>query len=156
MNYEIVALKEKITAGISARTNNADSGMTTVIGDLWKRFYNDGIYASIPNKMDAKALGIYMDYDGNEKDDYTVLAACEVCEEPADEKFTVHRIPAGCYAKFTIKGDMNTVVAEAWQAIWKMDLPRTFVCDFEEYQNNDVKHSEIHIYIGLKEGENVR
>ena len=44
MEYEIVTLKEKIAVGISARTNNASPDMGVVIGGLWNRFYNEGIY----------------------------------------------------------------------------------------------------------------
>ena len=42
-------------------------------------------------------------------------------------------------------------VAAAWQEIWQMDLPRTFQCDFEEYQDDRMEDAEIHIYVGLKE-----
>lgn len=51
--------------------------------------------------------------------------------------------------KGVVKGDMQKAVADAWKEIWRMDLPRAFVCDFEEYQNDDMKHGEIHIYISL-------
>ena len=62
MNYEIVTLEEKTVAGISARTNNGSPDMGAVIGGLWNRFYNDGIYAAIPEKTNTKALGIYTDF----------------------------------------------------------------------------------------------
>lgn len=57
MEYEIVTLEKKTAVGISARTNNASPDMGAVIGGLWNRFYNEGIYAAIPKKADAKALG---------------------------------------------------------------------------------------------------
>ena len=64
----------------------------------------------------------------------------------------VCRIPAGKYAKFVVHGNMLQAVAEAWQTIWQMELPRSFQCDFEEYQNDDMgDNAEVHIYIGLKE-----
>ena len=75
MDYEIVTLEEKIVVGISARTNNTSPDMGAVIGGLWKRFYNEGIYASIPDKKSGKALGIYTEYTGNEKADYTTIVA---------------------------------------------------------------------------------
>lgn len=152
MEYEIVTLKEKIAVGISARTNNASPDMGAVIGGLWNRFYNEGVYASIPGKVNEKALGIYTDYAGDAQDDYTVVVACEAKECPQEkEKYTVCQIPAGQYAKFIIHGDMVQAVANAWVEIWQMDLPRTFLCDFEEYQNDDMENAEIHIYVGLKE-----
>lgn len=152
MEYEIVTLEEKIAVGVSARTNNTSPDMGAVIGGLWNRFYNEGIYESIPKKENTKALGIYTDYAGDEKADYTVFAACETSLEPEEDHFAVCHIPAGRYAKFLVRGDMVQAVADAWQEIWRMDLPRAFQCDFEEYQNDEMgSNAEIHIYIGLKE-----
>ena len=150
MNYEIVNLEEKIAVGISARTNSQDPSAGAVIGVLWGRFFKDGIYESIPNKANTKALGIYTDYKGKTEGSYTTVVACETLKEPETGDFTVCRIPAGSYAKFIIKGDMVKAVCAAWDAIWKMDLPRTFVCDFEEYQDDKMDDAEIHIYVGLK------
>ncbi|MDE7184574.1 MAG: GyrI-like domain-containing protein [Lachnospiraceae bacterium] len=150
MEYEIVTLEEKIAVGIAARTNNASPDMGAVIGGLWNRFYNEGIYASIPDKTNQKALGIYTEYENDEKSDYTVITACETDRAPQEGTYTVCRIPAGRYAKFVVHGDMVQAVAAAWQEIWKLDLPRTFQCDFEEYQNDSMDQAEIHIYIGLK------
>lgn len=147
MKYEIVRLEEKIAVGVSARTNNMSPDMGAVIGGLWNRFYNEGIYASIP----GKALGIYTDYAGDWKADYTVFAACETTAEPQGNQYSICRIPAGRYAKFVVHGDMVQAVAAAWQEIWQMDLPRTFQCDFEEYQDDCMDNAEIHIYVGLKE-----
>ncbi|HJB26654.1 MAG TPA: GyrI-like domain-containing protein [Firmicutes bacterium] len=154
MNYEIVTLQEKLVAGISARTNNHSPDMGTVIGGLWKRFYQDGIYAGIPNKADDKAIGLYTDYAGDADDDYTAVVCCAVKQKPEDPGYEIRRIPAGLYAKFVITCGMYEAVektARAWQEIWKMDLPRAYVCDFEEYQDNNQEYTEIHLYIGLKE-----
>lgn len=153
MNYEIVTLSEKIVVGISARTNNLSPDMGAAIGGLWNRFYNEGIYASIPGKVNDKALGIYTDFEGNEKSDYTAMVACETSAEPEGEEFAeydIRRIPAGRYARFVVHGDMVQAVASAWKEIWQMNLPRTFQCDFEEYQDDNMEHAEIHIYVGLQ------
>lgn len=103
MDYEIVTLEERIAVGVSARTNNTSTDMEAVIGVLWNRFYNEGVYASIPCKASKKAMGIYTDYAGDEKSDYTVVVACETTEEPREDAYTVCKIPAGRYAKFVIK-----------------------------------------------------
>ena len=151
MEYEIVTLKEKIAVGIAARTNNLSPNPGAVIGGLWNRFYQEGIYASIPDKVNEKALGIYTAYDGDEKADYTAIVACETADEPQKGTYTVCKIPAGRYAKFVIHGDMVQAVAAAWQQICQMQLPRTFQCDFEEYQDDQMDNAEIHIYVGLTE-----
>lgn len=152
MEYEIVLLKEKTIVGIAGRTNNQSPDMGKIIGGLWCRFYGDGIYDSIDGKINGKVLGIYTDYEGNEQDDYTVIVACEVSEVTESEQFTVGKIPAGRYAKFAVEGEEPAEVAKAWQKIWDMDdLPRSFICDFEEYQSSDMGRKRIHLYIGLRE-----
>ncbi len=47
MEYEIVNLPEKTAVGISARTNNFSPDMCKVIGNLWKRFFEEGIFFGI-------------------------------------------------------------------------------------------------------------
>ena len=59
MNYEIVYLEEKTVEGITARTNNHASDMGMVIGGLWNRFYQEGVYENIKEKADRKAIGLY-------------------------------------------------------------------------------------------------
>ena len=152
MNYEIVDLKEKQVVGLIARTNNNAPDIGAVIGGLWNRFYQEGIYASIEKKANEKALGIYTDYANDEKEDYSVLVACEVEQVETLPEGTLSRtIPAGKYAKFVVTGHMQKAVADFWQELWTMDLPRLFSCDFEEYQNEDMENAQVHIYISLKE-----
>lgn len=162
MNYEIVYLEEKTVEGITARTNNHAPDMGMVIGGLWNRFYQEGIYKNIKDKADLRAIGLYTEYDGGVDDDYTVMICCAV-NEKADSRssgraaeYEMRKIPAGRYARFKIVCDMRTsaaAVSKAWREIWETDLPRTYICDFEEYQNEDMEHAEVHIYIGLKEDE---
>lgn len=150
MEYEIVNLQEKTAVGISAKTNNSSPDMGKVIGGLWKQFFEDGIFFGIKNKANEKALGIYYNYENKENGNYTAAVTCEVKEAVETENLDVIRIPAGKYAKFVVRGNMVTAVADFWQELWKTDLPRAFICDFEEYQNSDPENSEIHIYISLK------
>lgn len=151
MNYEIINLTEKTVAGLAGRTNNASPEMGMVIGGLWQKYYGEGIYQSIGGKMNEKALGIYTDYENDETGDYTIMVACETLGEQIPESVVVRNIPAGKYAKFIVRGDQQRAVAEFWMKLWAMDLPRAYVCDFEEYQNDNIEEAEIHVYIGLKE-----
>ncbi|MDF2889452.1 MAG: transcription activator effector binding protein, partial [Lacrimispora sp.] len=41
-------------------------------------------------------------------------------------------------------------VAKVWQQLWNMNLPRSFICDFEEYETIEEGRVQVHIYIGLK------
>lgn len=150
MDYEIVELKEKTVAGLAARTNNLPPEMGAVIGGLWKQFYGEGIYGQLKHKVSGKAMGIYSDYAGDETGDYTITVACEV--EDADglpEGVTAMTIPGGRYARFVVYGDMQAAVARFWQELWEMDLDRAFTYDFEEYQDDSMEETCIHMYIAL-------
>lgn len=152
MHYEIVHLQEKNVVGLMARTNNTAPDMAAVIGGLWEDFFTKGVYQTIPHKINDKTLGIYTDYAGDEKADYSVMVACESSNTILIPKGTILKtLPTGKYAKFIVKGPMQQAVSKFWKELWQMDLPRSFVCDFEEYQNGDMENAEIHIYIGLKD-----
>lgn len=146
MNYEIVNLKEKIVVGVSAITSNDDPKMDQVIGGLWGRLYQGGVNEVIKNKVNEYAVGLYSDYENNK---YCVTVGNEV-SRAENEGLTVKKIPEGKYAKFSIEGHMEKVVAEAWNKIWQMDLDRSYKADFEEYLNEDYDNAKIDIYISLK------
>ncbi len=149
MHYEIVELKEAKIAGLAARTNNSSPDMENVISGLWQRFFAEGGYSAIPDKISGSALGIYTDYESDERGDYTFMTGCAVTGD-APEGFEVRTLPAGKYARFTVVGDMVTAVKGFWQQLWEMPLDRTYVFDFEEYRNADPENCEIHIYIGIR------
>ena len=148
MQYETTELKETKVAGFTVRTNNAAPDMGAAIGGSWQRFFKEG-YEALPGKLTGKTLGVYTDYENDEHGDYTFMAACAVVGD-VPEGFEVRTLPAGKYAKFVVRGNMMTAVGEFWQELWKMPLERTYLFDFEEYQNADPENCEIHIYIGIK------
>ena len=150
MDFETVQLNEKTVAGFSVRTSNASPDMQKDIGGLWQRFFTPEGFFALGNKVNQKALGIYTDYENGEKGSYTVMTACEVTDTNVPPQFEVHTIPRGKYAKFVVKGNMVTAVADFWQQLWAMELERSFVCDFEEYQSADPDNCEIHIYISIR------
>ncbi len=146
MKYEIVNLDQKTVVGISGFTSNEDPRMQAVIGGLWERLYQGGVSAGIRNKVNEYAIGLYSDYS---KDGYCVTVGNEV-SEAENEDLAVKTIPAGKYAKFSVRGHMQKAVAEAWGEIWKLDLARSFAADFEEYRSADPENAEIDIYVSLR------
>ena len=146
MNYEVVNLKEKIVVGVSAITSNDDPDMGKVIGGLWEKLYQGGVNESIKNKVNEYAIGLYSDYEDNK---YLVTVGNEV-SKAENEELAIKKIPSGKYAKFSIEGNTERVVAEAWNEIWQMDLDRNYVADFEEYLNSDFNNAKIDIYISLR------
>lgn len=146
MDYEIVNLEQKAVVGVSAVTGNADPKMSEIIRGLWEKLYQGGVAATIKNKVNEYAIGLYSDYSS---DQYCVTVGNEV-SKPENAELTVKLIPAGKYAKFSVHGHMEKAVAEAWGEIWKMDLDRSFTGDFEEYLNSDWENGDIDLYIALK------
>jgi predicted transcriptional regulator YdeE len=150
MDYEIVTLAKKTVAGITARTNNRDPAMAQIICTLWQRLYGEGIFAAISGKENEKSIGLYYDYESDEKGDYTMMTGCEVSTESAQPAGIVSaKIPAGKYAKFIVRGHMQCAVGEFWKKLWQTPLDRKFCADFEEYQGGGIDNAEIHIYIAL-------
>lgn len=146
MKYEVVELKEKIIVGVSTQTSNEDPQMGEKIGKLWTELYQGGVNAAIKNKQNEYAIGLYSDYTESE---YTVTAGNEVSKAENSE-YVTKVIPAGKYAKFSVHGNMETAVANAWGDIWQTQLDRSFTGDFEEYLNSDSENCDIDIYIALK------
>ncbi len=150
MEYEIVTLEETTVVGLTARTNNLAPDMTQIIGGLWTDFFGKGIYQAIPDKTDGKTIGLYSEYAGDAQCDYSITVCCRVNQAgDLPQGAVVKQIPAGTYAKFIVRGDLHKAVADFWQELWTMDLKRTFTADYEEYQNSDEEHAEIHMYIAV-------
>lgn len=146
MDYTIVNLNEKLLVGVSGVTRNDDPNMGKVIGGLWEKLYQGGVYPNIKNKVNAYAIGLYSDYHGEE---YYVTVGNEV-HKAENPELTLKIIPAGKYAKFAVHGHMEKAVVQAWNEIWQMDLDRSFTGDFEEYLTADCENCYIDIYVALK------
>ena len=76
MKYEIVELKEKTVAGLSARTSNLSPNMPKIIGGLWEKFYSGGVYAALAKGEKKPSYGIYTQYESDETGSYTFMTAC--------------------------------------------------------------------------------
>ena len=105
------------------------------------------------NRVNGKSVGLYCDYAQDMS--YTVLAGCQISSEGVAEAekngLTVKKIPAGRYAKFTVKGEVSKVVGETWTEIWNTPLERTFTGDYEEYQEDCATgNGTIFIYLAVK------
>ncbi|WP_042352834.1 GyrI-like domain-containing protein [Bacillus massiliigorillae] len=152
MNYTIVELNEKIVAGIAIRTTNENGQAMSDIGATWQTFIGDQVMERIPNQIGHQAYGVYSNYESDASKPYDFLAGIEVSQQDAADGIQYMVLPQGRYAKFTVVGHMQKAVGEAWESIWKMDLPRAYVCDFEVYHNDssDMNNQTIDLYISLQ------
>lgn len=157
MDYTIVELPEGVIIGPTIRTANDAIDCEQVIGNLWQRFMNDGMEASVPLPiLDPYAcFALYYEYDAS-NNAYTMMIGAEsgAPEAPAGMERTT--IPAGRYAKFDIRGsDCKDSVIAAWNEIWSDDelaARRAYTIDFEAYlPNDDTTCADIDLYVALKD-----
>lgn len=154
MEYEIVELEEKIVEGIAIKTTNEKGKAIQDIENMWQKFFGEGVYNKIRNKVNSKTIGLYTDYEGDYTKPYNFITCAEISKTSCNiDDRIIKIIPKGKYAKFVITGDIKEAVGKAWSKIWNMDLKRKYTCDFEEYLNvkENSLSQEIHIYISIED-----
>ncbi|MBE6023621.1 MAG: AraC family transcriptional regulator [Cellulosilyticum sp.] len=150
MQYEEVVLEEKVVVGLKARTRNLDPNMPVVIGDLWRRFFEEGTYLAIEDKKNGATIGLYDAYEKGMDGYYDITVCAEVTNaHEIPKECIIKHIPSGRYAKFKIKGHMQEAVVKFWAELWQMDLERSYKADFEEYVGGTPEECDINIYIAI-------
>lgn len=125
------------------------------IPSFWQKFFQDGITASIPNKSSDAALGIYTNWDFAEN--FDVLIGHQVASlSSVPEGLVSHEIAPQKYMVFTVVGNTNDDILNAWKYIYGTWMPETgyergFAEDFDlfddRFQNPNRPESEIYIPI---------
>lgn len=140
--------------GISVRTTNENEQASTDIPALWNRFFSEGILSKIPNKLSTHLYCIYTDYEKDHTAPYTTLLGCEVENlNEIPEGLIGKTFPEAHYEVFTAKGNlMEGAVYNEWTKIWNTDIPRTFVADFEIYdeRSHNPENAEVALFIGVR------
>jgi len=165
MSPKIVELDGFTLIGIEARTSNRNSKSNqvsgrAVISEQWEKFFQEGIFDRVPNKLDATIYALYTDYDSNRDGEYSlVIGARTSAAALAPPGMVKKSVPPGKYAVLTsAKGPVAKVVPEAWKQIWNLEDnsglggPRTYRADFEVYgsPSRDPKNAEVDLYIGIR------
>lgn len=140
--------------GISVRTTNEGGHAANDIPQLWNRFMSEDIASKIPNKASNDVYGIYTEYEGDFTQPYTTVIGCKVDN--------LDNIPSGLigltietcnYEKFTAEGKLSDdIVLKKWMEIWKSNMDRAYLSDFEIYgkKSMDMEHAEVDIFIAVK------
>lgn len=141
--------------GRSVRTSNdAESEPTQGrLPGLWHHFLAQGGLEGVPGRHpDSPVFGIYSEYEGEGRGEYTVTAAVKTArKQELPEGYVRREVPAGLYLVFTGYGTLPTVVIATWARIWSWfaeDRPwrRTFTTDFEMYDEVGV----VDIYVAVE------
>ncbi len=140
--------------GISIETTNQNGQSARDLGQLWGRFYAEGILDKIANKADNDVYSIYTDYESDYTGKYTTIIGAKVT--------SLAHVPAGLvgrsfgpqnFKKFTAKGTMPQAVVDSWKEIWAQDkqLNRAYTYDYELYGDRCQNETpEVDIFIAVK------
>lgn len=140
--------------GISVRTTNENAQSGKDIPMLWNRFRSEGILEKIPGKIDNSVYCIYTEYEKDHTKPYTTLLGCRVNNlDKIPDGMTGKTFAEAEYSKRSVKGNiLEGLVFNEWLRIWESDLDRTFVADFEIYNENekDPTNMKVDIFIGVR------
>ncbi|NOQ74614.1 MAG: AraC family transcriptional regulator [Crocinitomix sp.] len=140
--------------GIEIRTQNAPGKAEQDIPALWGKFMSENISAQLPNKVSEEIYCVYCEYEGDHLAPYTALIGYAIPESAAvPSLFKAIDIPTSDYAVFKAEGDLTAgAVFDAWNTIWKTDLNRTYMADFEVYgeEATNPKDGKIEIFVAIK------
>jgi predicted transcriptional regulator YdeE len=150
----LVEYEGSTVLGIAAVTSNAMEAdpATGKIGQLWARFYRDGIPGRIPLKRAPEVpVGVYSSYKSDYNGEYELTVGMAVdASAHAPEGLVRVSIPAGTYLLFEAEGDVPQVVIDTWKEIWiyfsKPGRVRAYATDFELHRGP----KSIAIYISVK------
>ena len=143
-------LKQPIPiAGISVRTTNAAefSPATGKIAGLWGRFFSEGLFDSLPNKLpESPIYGVYSGYESDYMGAFDVTAGVA-----ATKAESLLALQAGEYLVFTATGPMPQTVLQTWGVVWQYfqsnpTVQRSYATDFEAYIGTD----QVEIHIGIQ------
>ncbi len=132
--------------GLSAKVRNDDPA---AVGGLWEKFQQSNILAMLPAGTDPKLHCIYHAYAGNFLDPYEMTIGYVVAAGTAPPKgLSAVDVPAQPVALFETVGDQPATLLTQWQSIWKSDLDRAYVADFDVYDPTQPNH--VTVVVGLK------
>jgi predicted transcriptional regulator YdeE len=165
MSPKIVELDRFTLIGIEARTSNRNrpshqANGRALISEQWERFFKEGIFDRIPNKLDSSIYALYTDYESNRDGEFSLVIGARVSDAPLTPPGMVKKsIPKGNYAVLTsAEGPVAKVVPQAWQPVWKLEDSsglggrRTYRADFELYgpSSRAPQNAEVDLYLGIR------
>ena len=136
-------------AGISARTTNAAelNPVTGKIAGLWARFFGEGLFDSLPNKLpESPVYGVYSGYESDYMGAFDVTAGVAISRAQGQVE-----LQAGEYLVFSATGPMPQTVLQTWGVVWQYfqsnpNVQRSYATDFEAYIGIDM----VEIHIGVR------
>lgn len=140
--------------GISIRTTNENGQAMQDIPKLWQQFMSDNLKDKVTNRLEDSTYAVYTDYESDHTKPYTMILGYKVSDiDNVPLGFVGKKIEAANYQKYVAKGDLTkNAVVDEWMKIWKSDIKRTYMSDFEVYgqKAQNPTSGEAEIYINVK------
>ncbi len=142
-----------IGIALPGKTTNQNGQSNIDCGKLWQTFEAGSYFNKIPGKTGNSIYAVYHDYDGDHTQPFSYFIGCPVeADTEVPEGLSELNIPAGEFEKKVAKGPMPACLGQAWQKIWKSEIPRAYTADFEVYDDRsaDWNDAEVDIFISVK------
>jgi predicted transcriptional regulator YdeE len=137
MTSSFILLPEFTIVGLAVRTSNKDGQSKNDLTHLWTKFMGENTMAQIPHKISEELYCVYTDYETDWKGPYTCFLGCKVSSILGIPNGFAHKtIPSTKYLKFESIGKLPDAVLATWDGIWKTDLNRAYIADFDVYGKN--------------------
>ena len=132
--------------GLSARVRNDEpSG----IAALWSQFYQSGLGECLPAAAGGNIHAVYHAYAGDQSAPYTLTIGYRIPDDAAcPEGLSRVSIPSQSYAVFEAVGTQPDTLIAQWQTIWKSDLDRAYIADFDTYDADNKER--VTVNVGVK------
>lgn len=153
MNHEEITLDKFTVVGIAVRTTNQDYKSQKDISDLWDMFFSRNIIGMIPDKISNDIYCIYTDYESDFTGEYTTILGCRVSgTDKVSMDLTIKEIPASKYYKYISEGELPYAVGKTWAHIWKSNIDRAYLADFDIYgeEAKDPSNAKITTFLSIK------
>lgn len=155
---QTVTIKPFKLIGIAVKTTNEGGKASTDIAELWQQFLSEELVNHIPNKVDNEILSLYTDYQGDHTQPYTAILGCKVTSlNSIPDTMIGKSFEGGIYVKTTAKGDLTQgLIVNHWSKIFEMGLDRSFVADFEVFDEKaqNPSDAEVAFFVGVKNETN--
>ncbi len=145
--------------GISVRTTNKNEmGENAKLGQLWGRFFSEGIAEKIPDREGCEVFAVYCNYESDFNGEYECLIGVRSNSEDIVEGLKYIEIQPGKYVRLkTEKGPIFEVVSGLWKKVWSMTDKelggkRSYKTDYEVYSKeaSDPNSAVVDLFIGFE------
>ncbi|MEJ0106524.1 MAG: GyrI-like domain-containing protein [Bacteroidota bacterium] len=154
MNKTEIATFTLTGLALKTKTWNANGQSAIDCGSLWQQFEKGNYADKIPGKLGDDIIAVYHNYEGDHTQPFSYFIGCRVAAGSAmPEGMDSLTIEKATYQQFIAKGKMPDCVGNTWREIWKTNIDRAYIADFEVYdeRSKDWNDALVDIFIGVKE-----